>query len=251
MADGDATTFLANDDPTVTTEDPKPSDQEGEFFQQLVGEGKRYKTPEDVAKAHFHATEFIDQLKSEMREKEAEIEQLKKRKQLEDDLSDKLARLEAAQNDSEVVAPELVERLVEKSLQRNTAKQRAEESKRIAWTKLDEYYGDRASALQAVQEYVGDDTAMKESISQLGIAKPEAFVKLITTEVPKKDPEGVIVSPETPVHNPDVEFSRKVQGLTWSKCRQIKKDDPELYNSREFTMEMHKQAGLNPDFMTT
>lgn len=65
--------------------DGNPADQQS-FLEQLVGEGKRYATVEELAKAKVNADQFIDQLKKETGELR---EDLDKRMTLEDILKQK------------------------------------------------------------------------------------------------------------------------------------------------------------------
>lgn len=57
---------------------PAPPTPAGDTLSALVGEGKKYKTAEDLAKSRIEADRFIEQLKSEAAEMRARMEELEK-----------------------------------------------------------------------------------------------------------------------------------------------------------------------------
>jgi hypothetical protein len=249
-----ATTFLEEAEAAASgqSNDANQPTQEGEYLQRLVGEGKKFKTIEDMAKGNHFAYDFIDQLKEEKQAMQEELDALKERQNLAQELNEKIVRLEEATKQQEVVPPELVDNLVKQSLQKVTAEQRAQEAKTLVWSKLDEFYGDRPAAAQAMKKYIGDDAEMAKTATDLGIVNPDALIQLVTTAVPKVKPEGVIPEDsdnETP--KPETPLNIQYPGLTWSKCEEIRKKNPTLYKSKKFQLLMHQTAGENPNFINT
>jgi len=241
MSEGNATTFLEST-PAATTEQTNPNTQEGEFLQRLVGEGKKYKSTEEVAKAYVHAVEFIDQLKEQQRNHEAELQNLREIAKLKENLEQKVERLEQVAKSSEVIAPELVAKLVNETLDKRSFETKAKENKKLAWDKLTEIYGDLNAAKNAVTQYVGGNDHKKDFVNQSAVTDPESLVELIKSKIPVKTPQGVDQNIENGTV-PDVDFEKQVEGLTWSKAQEIKKKDPKLYRSMKFQLKLHEAAG--------
>ena len=62
----DATIFNEGGSTNETPTTPEAT-TDGQLFPALVGDGQKYKTPEELAKAYSNADQFIEQLKDENR----------------------------------------------------------------------------------------------------------------------------------------------------------------------------------------
>lgn len=157
-------------------------DQTKEYLPELVGEGKKYKTQEDLAKAAVHKDAFIEQLKRENAEARQALQERINMEQF-------LERVEAAkppkspsdpvttpgerdQQDS-AVTPEDIERILE---DRETKKKRAANLQEVE-KRLKETFG--TGWKQKVQEKA---TALETSttwLTDVAARNPKAFFDLL------------------------------------------------------------------------
>lgn len=75
------------------TGSPTEDNQQGSAFETLVGEGKKYKDNEALAYSKIEADRFIETMKQEAREKEAEIQRLHKELQARISLEDAVNKI--------------------------------------------------------------------------------------------------------------------------------------------------------------
>lgn len=237
------TQILTNID-TVETPEAKVD----EHISQLVGEGKKYANVDALAKAYLNADGFIETLKKEKRDIEAERDMLKTSRKTIEEVIEAVRQPQTIQReDGKVetasIKPEDVKSLVDQEFARRSAEARAEEAKKVVWTKLSEVFGDEAKAKAAIKSYAGDDKARLKLLDTMALTDLDGMVKILKDHTPV---EETVVSP---TQHPQRLTSEEVpQGLTWSKCEKLRKDNPKMYHSRAFQVEMHKQSVMNPNF---
>jgi len=109
-----ATIFGGEGDNQSTNNAPATTD--AGLFTALVGEGQKYKTPEELAKAYTNADQFIETLKEENRKLR---EQAASAKTIDEVLERMSKQNVAPEDDTPPVAgitPDVVQQLVEKTL---------------------------------------------------------------------------------------------------------------------------------------
>lgn len=242
-----ATTVLGeelSDDKSVQQDGEKvtqtPSD---EFLARYVGEGKKYKSVEDLAKAYANAETFIETLKTEKQTLEQEYSQkLSEAKTVEDIMSvltakptEPVTQTTEKTDDTVGLTPEQVQALVEKHL---TEKQQVElitANQQKAWEGLDKIFGSREASKKAVKDYVGDSMQKRELADKMGSFAPDDFVKLVSLQ------KGESVNFTEPGDTSGDDTSVLSAGeMSWDQVRKIRKENPALFKSREFQKKLHK-----------
>lgn len=180
-----------------TNEEPV-IDQEKEYLPELVGEDKKYKTPEELAKAAIHKDNFIEQLKrenAEMRDAIAkrsnEEEFLKKLEQVARPKSPESQDPPVERRDEQVSAikPEDIERIIE---EREVKRQR-EANLKVVSERLQELYGaDYRSRVQSQAKALGVGT---DFLTDVAAKNPQAFFRLVGLEEQKKKTDDVFTAP--------------------------------------------------------
>ena len=222
-------------------QEPTPEQKE-EYLNNLVGEDKKYKTADDLAKAYHHANMHIDELKSA-------LDEYKGGKDL---LNEVLDEIRSSSTEESVETPAPPKATVEPRIQTDdVAKIVGEEfSKReqaatvannvgVSMDKLRELYGSDTKVKVAVTKAINGDDNIKRVIDDLSKTSPDSMVKFITGIVPvEQDPQsntpGVDASAAPPV---------AFEGdLTWAKCREIRKENPKLYSSPQFRLQIETAA---------
>lgn len=232
------------------------SDTSSPYLETLVGEGKKYKTPEDLAKAYFNADKHIHELRED-------LDTIKQDREAFHEVINEL-RKEPKKPEQVVtptpkpVTPNVSEddfaKQVERTLNDREARKTFQDNTEATLNKLSEVYGSRDNGLLAVKKIISTNPAMREILDKMGGTDPDATVAFVTSRVPKEGP-----MPNTPgIGNGNqgthvIETPRGV--VTWSQARDLRKKDPKRYNSLEFKKVLeasyaHFQT-INKDFFTT
>jgi hypothetical protein len=199
----------------------------------LVGEGKKFAKDEELAKAYHHANLHIEELKSDLDEykggKELLNEVLSEIRNSSTEESVDTSPLPQgpveAQIQSEDVAKIVSAEFIKKE-QEAEAKANVSESFKL----LTELYGGAGQAKAAVAKTINGDDHIKGVIDNLSLTNPAAMAKFVTGMTPAAEAaEG-----NTPGVNEGSMAAPPPAGLTWSKCRDIRKENPRLYKSQEF-----------------
>ena len=93
MTDQNDDVFSGDSTPQDTS---KPQNEQADLFAELVGEGKKFKTPQDLAKSRLEQDSFIEQLKSENAQMREELKKAGKIEALDTALARLNDRLENA-----------------------------------------------------------------------------------------------------------------------------------------------------------
>lgn len=227
---------LTDDKPAQEAQTPTEA-----FLSKYVGEGKKYKSEEDLAKAYANAEQFIETLKSEKQTLQQEMEsKLSQAKTVEDIMAALTAQPETTtvtkgDDRQPTISPEQIEKLVESHLTKKQQLDVIKANQDKAWTALAEAFGDKEAAKKAVAEYIGGDKHKQELVNQMGSYTPNDLVKLIAPakQAPVSFSEPGEVVPDTVMPAGE---------LSWDQVKQIKKQNPVLFKSREFQKKLHKLA---------
>jgi len=225
-----------------------------QFLSNLVGEGKKYKDADDLAKAYHHANLHIDELKSD-------LEEFKGGKELLNEVLDEI-RNSNPEESTEVSAPpkapaeaqiqtEDVAKLVSDEFSRKEQETQAKNNVQLSFEKLTEVYGSQSNAKAAVAKTIGNDEHIKNTIDSLSLTSPNTMVKFITGVTPAES----LAEGNTPGVDAAASSPIGVGGLTWAQCREIRKADPKRYNSPEFRQSIeaaaNSAAAKGVDFFAT
>ena len=229
------TTFLGDEKPTETTESP---------VTELVGEGKKYKTVDELAKAYKNADQFIETLKTEKRTVEEQYhDALAKSRSVEEILAAlNETKTTIVEKPTQTQVPVDVRGEVDKVLAERETAARVKATAEASWNELAKLYGDLDKARVAVTEYVGGDPVKAKLVETLGSTNPAEMVKFMSSmkkpietftddgSASKADPNGIPAA------------------LTWKLAKDVKKNNPRLFNSMKFQKALHDAASTNSDF---
>lgn len=215
----------------------------------LVGEGKKYATVDELAKAYYNADSFIDTLKEEnrvLREQVAKVAEL----------DATLARMQeaksnSASNPSEVEQPSAVNvtdvaKLVEETLVKRETENVLRNNLKTADAKFKEVFGDRA---KEVFDAHANSPELKATLMTLAQQNPEAFVNYFVNITGVKQEQGAGVAGGSKVNTVNlssVHSNRASDPSTRDYYANLRKTNPSLYYSQETQMAMQKAALANP-----
>ena len=222
------------------------------YVEALVGEGKKFKDLEALAKSKLEAdrhikdlSDTVNDLKDKGNTYQEILEILKKTPIVEAPTSSSLADIGEVN----------IDKLIESKLEAKELNKLAGENTDKSLADLYKVYGSEAKGKQALKKAAGGDKAIQSMLTLLGSKNPEAFVKYVTAQVPTD-------TSTTSVNTPGLEntFSpsaaiRDSDGLTWTKAKEIRKTDPKRYSSATFRQQLNDAAAkherLGKDFYAT
>ncbi len=213
----------------------------------LVGEGKKYKTVDELAKAYINADGFIETLKAENRELKEKTTAAKTI----DDVLERLQQQHATQQtdkssgSSEGVSVDDLTKLVEATVTGLESKKQREGNLLKADAKMKEAFGEKAADKFAE---VAATPELKRVYMELASVDPDKFVSLFTGNVLKNtanaDQGGV---------NTTVNYSSTNQGgrVNTAGAKEyydnVRRTNPSLYYSQDFQIKMDSLVRSNPD----
>lgn len=231
-----------------------------DYFNDLVGEDKKYKSPQDLAKAYIHADLHIRELRDKLDDLQSNDDLLKevlqelKTKPTQNDPPAPANSPAPADRSDDVDIGKIVSEELNKRQQQEAAKRNRD----LSLSMLDKYYGSRDKALEAIRAKINGNDVVKEVINKLGDTAPEEAFRYITGEAPGTDHTSDTGQPNTPgvTSGPSahtlVEASSK---FTWSYCQELRKKDPKTYNSPEFRAKIERAVAAaernGKDFFAT
>jgi hypothetical protein len=242
-------TIFSADNATTQTEDAtqqsgstQPS--QSEIVAALVGEGKKYKTVDDLAKAYVHADDFIEQLKAENR-------QLKEQTVANKTIDDVLERLQQQQTtqpvDQQVTVKqpsvEDLTKLVEATVTGLETRKKREDNIRRADSRMKELFGEQAAAKFAE---VAVTPELKRVYTDLASVDPDKFVALFVKEG-KETTVAEMGGINTTVSYASVNNTGRTNKVgTKEYFDNVRRTSPSVYYSQDFQLQMDQAVRSNP-----
>jgi hypothetical protein len=235
-------------------------DPNKDYTAELVGEGKKYKTNADLAKAAVFKDAHITRLEAEAAERKAETERLKNelstRTRLEDLVDNIASGASKTQSStvttpsetvpsSQALTPQEFEAQVDAVYAKREKERAANANRAVVKARLEEKLGPNFATKVREQ---GRQLGLGENfLNQLAAENPTAFFKLIGVEDKPADRRNIFSTPPQSDLNPDSGFapSDTFQDKAYfDKLRQEKGD--RVYWSPEVQSRLHKNAAADP-----
>lgn len=235
------------DVPEFTPQDArKEGETREEYLSRLVGEGKKYKDVEELAKAYYNLNMFAETLKREKREIENEFNKEKERAKTIEEILELVKESGTQDVIKEPVEQqkEDIEKKIAKAIELKEQERMRKEMYNKTLQRLREEFGSEKQAFEYIQKYIGKDKNKQAVINQLGMTDPEGLIALIRPYATQKTDGVATPSGETSYRvNAD---TNKTAGLpiTWSEANKIRKEKPEVYYSGSFQSKLHQAASI-------
>jgi hypothetical protein len=251
----DSTIFTADNATTEASEQAAiqavqtntATQQQTEFVAAIVGDGKKYKTVDDLAKAYVNADTFIEQLKAENRELKEKVTAAK----TVDDVLERLQQQTVTHSDDSQSKPSGVgvadlTKLVEATVTGLETQKQRRENMLKADALMKEAFGEKAG--QKFAE-VAVTPELQKVYTDLAAADPIKFVSLFTGA----DAKPSTTTADTGGVNTTVSYSstnqssRVNQQGTKEYYDNVRRTKPALYYSQDFQLSMDKTVRENPN----
>jgi hypothetical protein len=235
-----ATIFGAENDNSGTTTASETPDSN--LFAALVGETQKYKTPEDLAKAYTNADQFIETLKEENRKLR---EQAASAKTIDEVLERMSTQRSAPEDDTppaQGLTPDVVQQLVEQTLQGREAAKSKEQNLLTADRLMKEKFGDKAAEL--FKQRAANPQKAK-ILMELAATDPVEFVNLFAGQ-PQTTGNNMDTGSTntTSVSSSGGDRSKIVGTKEWAT--KVRKEDPNTYWSQDFQYKLQQTVSKNP-----
>lgn len=217
---------------TTVIDPPKDLDT---LYNDLVGEGKRYKDPKVLLKTRLDADDHIRKIEEENARLRAD---LTTRASVEEALA-KLnlnSKVETPVTPEHVeisaVTPEMIQAIVDKELAKRQTQSQTERNKEFVISKLVEAWGDSYSS--RLKERAKELQLSEDFLTRLAVDQPQAFLTIVDPK-PVTPPQNLPNSGRRPV------FPSTPQ-KNWDYYNKMRKENPSLYNNKNTQLEIMAQA---------
>lgn len=224
----------------VPPTDTNPSDP----LAVLVGEGRKYKTPQDLGKAYLEADGFIEKLKEEnrlLREKAARAATLEEvLGKLQPVATPAVETPPASGTPSTPISAADVAAMVKEQLTGLETARTRQNNLQKADAEMRKLYGDKAQEVFAQR---APDAATKKVLEDLAAVNPDSFLALFKTQT-----SGVntIHSTISTAHLAGAVTNRQDTPGTKEYYNKVRRENARLYYSTDFQTAMNKAAASNP-----
>lgn len=232
---------------TETLLDNVNPNEPASYLTELVGDGKKFKTSEDLAKGKFMSDSMIETLKRQQDELRADYLKLK-------DESDSRARLETLieQLDARkalsgnpplvtdvkkepVIDHKQIESLVSSEYQKQEQARKETDNFNLVKSKLKEQFGDKfPDVLKTQYENLGINAEYAERLARTA---PEAFLRMVAPAPAQNFQTPPRSDVRTNQFAPNGGSKR-----TWSYYQELKAKNPKLYYDPKITIQMDRDS---------
>lgn len=208
-------------------------------FEDLVGEGKKFRDPDAVAKKIVHADQHISNLEKELAEMRQELQTRLTVEEMMEKLESKAPTREIPDTPRQEPGKEKDIDLtseVQKLLKQEKEKERRETNIATSRAGLKERFG--ADYNQRLKSIAEELSVSEEFLTQMAASSPSGFLKLVDS-VAKPDDNRPTTPPKSAADPLKLASPDRKNKAYYEK---IRKENPALYFSRRVQNEMHNEA---------
>lgn len=223
-----------------TTPDPNKN-----FLEELVGEGKKFKTPEDLARGKAEADSYIkilerksDELRTDYLKLQDEYSSRAKLQDLVEELKkQQLTSSNTTQANEDRTQPELdlnkIEGLVSSKIQQYETSKRQAENFELVRNKIKERFG--SNYQDTLKQHMESLDLSEEDLNDMARNRPKFLLRTLGLDQP------VVKEPfQSPVRSSQKFVPSGAEKRTWSYYQKLKKENPKLYNDPKTNVQMQK-----------
>ncbi len=238
---GQMTDNLLDKDTDVVEIDPNK-----DYLVELVGDGKKFKSPEELAKGKYEADQYIEILKRRQDEMRADYLKISEENKTRASLEDLIKQMQQQPSNNE---PEVkdekptfdskqIESLVSTKIQEHETSKRQTDSFNLVRNKLQERYGNNYKTVVAnqIEELGITETELNE------MARKQPKVLIRTLGLDKEPVQEQFQTPPRSGQRSDTFKPRGQEKRTWAYYQNLKKTNPEAWFDRKTAVQMQQDA---------
>lgn len=219
-------------------------DENKDYIAELVGDGKKFKDTQALAKSKVIADQHITTLETELAELRNELKQRSNLSETIDQLKSLAKRPEEPSNEGipdqserkDVLTPEQLEDLLERKLTERETQKVLKDNQDFVQLELVKRFGSEDIARSEINRKARELSISPEQMRLMAQNTPKVFLALVLEQKQQ-------INTSTPRSSVNVQSTFKPTGpKTKSYWETVKKSDPNLYFSKEASIERHNQA---------
>lgn len=231
---------LFSQENTNTKTDPNKN-----YLEELVGEGKKFKTPEELARGKYESDEYIKTLTKRFDELREDNQRIRDEANAKAKLEEILDRLESKRdtqdaktenaNDKEPFDPKQIEDLVNTKLTQHELNKKQQENLSLVRGKLKEAFGDNYQT--SLQDQIEELGLTKDFFNDLAKNHPSVLIRTLGLDQAK--------AKESFTTPPKGDSTFRPQGAKkrgYSYYQEMKKSNPNLYFDPKIAVQMHNDS---------
>lgn len=224
-------------------------DENKNYLQELVGEGKKFKTNEELAKGKAYADQMIELKNKREDDMRAEITRLREENIAKAKLEELLTQLKterlasseppiANEDHPKPFNADDIKKLVADQVKAEKQQDKQSENADLVRNKLKEQWGSNyTNILKEKTEELG---LTEEYVNNLAKNAPKALFKALELDRSKAD--DIFTSPPRSAQRNDNFAPTGVKERTWAYYQEMKKADPQLYSDKRTAIQMQQDA---------
>lgn len=228
------------------------ADRQDDPVELLVGEGKKYKTVQDLAKSRVEADQFIEQLKSENAALREAVKTKTTTSRMEDfdtfiaELKGQPPKDKASDGGDNQTPKPLTLEDVEQALERREKQRRVDASFAAVKDELRKVYGDQTDAVLA--KAMQDHQLSEDIVKSLAFRSTASAIGALGLNTPAQAPQGIKPSVESGAF-----FGSKAGDRNWSYYKELrsKMGEAEFYKPQVQQQLFKDRERLGADFWKT
>lgn len=225
------------------------------YLEELVGEGKKFKTPEELARGKFESDMYIDHMKSRHDELREDYKKLRDEYNAGPSLKELIDQFKSTQgsnndntqrvNEDKSDTPSLEEyqKLVRQEIAMNKQQDREDQNYNTVQAKLVEQYGPNYA--NTLKQQISQLGLTPEFVNELARKHPQVLFKTLGLDGQRQ--QELFQAPPQSTNRIDQSYSGPKR--TWSYYEKMRKAEPAKYFDPKIQDQMFKDANeLGDDF---
>lgn len=234
-------------DPNST---PQTKEDLKDYYQELVGENKKFKTNEDLAKAKWKSDEYIRDLEKQKDELRTDMLRFREEAMAKANLQELIDRYDQARQNSQeqppqrtedtqrqpTFDPKAIEEMVTQKLQEVEATRTAKQNLDSVKAKLTEEFG--ANYQATLQNQINTLGLTPAFVDDLASRSPSALYKLLGIGAQQQTKDNFLSPPQS-VQRTDSFSPSGSNKRTWKFYQEMKRSNPTLYYDPKTSVQIH------------
>lgn len=218
------------------------------YYQELVGEGRKFKDNEGLAKSKYYADQTIEVMKRRMDELRTDNLQLRENVMTRDSVKEMFDQLSATKTTGENTLntmdqpstspdPKDYEAMIFSKISEYESRKKESDNYSSVKDRLTQQYGDNFP--RVLKQRSTELGLSDEDLTSLARKSPSAFFKMLELDKPRED---TFQAPIRSNQRNDNFAPSGAKKRTWSYYQELKKSHPEMYFDSKITSQMAKDA---------
>ena len=202
------------------------------LLESYVGDGKKYKSPEELAKGYQNADQFLNQMKTENEQLRGELDKRLNAEDMVDRIKREHEELQASMKAQENTTPQLDEKalsdLISQTLDQKNTQKVAQDNIQAVDSKMKELFGtDKASEI--LQTKSKELNLSVEYLAEVAAKSPDGFYSLLGIGRDKTITPSITASTTNTEAVAKVNSIGAVEADTWNSFESLRRSDPKKY----------------------